>query len=167
MTILNVLHYPDARLRRHALPIEKVDGQIHALVDDMFETMYSAPGIGLAAVQVDILKRLIIIDISENKDQPFCFINPRIIRREGVENIEEGCLSVPGIYAEVTRSKYINVQALDRHGEPFEQEFEGIMAICIQHEVDHLDGKLFVDYLSEMKRSRIHKKMEKLRREIM
>ncbi len=167
MTILNVLHYPDERLRRIASPLETLDDKIRTLVDDMFETMYSAPGIGLAAVQVDVLKRLIVIDMSENKDQPFCFINPKILSREGSQKVEEGCLSVPGIYADVVRSKWINVEALDRDGEPFEQEFEGLMAICVQHEIDHLDGKLFVDYLSEMKRSRIRKKMEKLRRETM
>ncbi|NOX42779.1 MAG: peptide deformylase [Gammaproteobacteria bacterium] len=165
MSILNVLHYPDERLRRVALAIENVDDNTRKLIDDMFETMYGAPGIGLAAVQVDVLKRLIIIDLSENKDQPFCFINPQILSREGKEKVEEGCLSVPGIYADVTRSKWIKIQALDRQGDPFEQEFEGLMAICVQHEIDHLDGKLFVDYLSEMKRVRIRKKMEKLRRQ--
>lgn len=165
MTILNVLHYPDERLRIIAQPVENVDSQVRALVDDMFETMYDAPGIGLAAVQVNVYKRLIIIDISENKEQPYCFINPIIISREGEEQAEEGCLSVPGIYDEVTRSRSIKVQALDRNGKSFELEAEGLLAICVQHEIDHLDGKLFVDYLSEMKRSRIRKKMDKLRRQ--
>jgi len=167
MTILKVLNYPDERLRRIAAPIEVVDDAICTLIDDMFETMYAAPGIGLAAVQVDELKRLIVIDISENKDRPCCFINPKIVDYEGSEKVEEGCLSVPGIYADVTRAKWIKVEALDRQGKHFEKEFEGLMAICIQHETDHLDGKLFVDYLSEMKRTRIRKKMEKLRRETM
>jgi len=167
MTILNVLHYPDERLRRIASSIDVVDDNIRDLIDDMFETMYCAPGIGLAAVQVDVLKRLVVIDISENKDNPYCFINPVILDREGSEKVEEGCLSVPGIYADVTRSKWIKVTFLDRKGDTIEQEFEGLMAICVQHEIDHLDGKLFVDYLTEMKRSRIRKKMEKLRRETM
>lgn len=167
MTILHVLHYPDSRLRRKALPVENVDDQIRTLVDDMFETMYNAPGIGLAAVQVDVLKRLIVIDISEDKSEPYCFINPEIISRDGEQTVEEGCLSVPGIYEDVSRSRWIKVRALDREGKPFEMEIDGILAICVQHEMDHLEGKLFVDYLSELKRSRIRKKMSKLRNETM
>jgi len=165
MTILTVLHYPDERLRRVSLPVKNVDDGIRKLADDMLETMYAAPGIGLAAVQVDVLKRLIVIDLSENKDAPMCFINPELLAQEGAEKVEEGCLSVPGIYADVIRANRIKITALDRNGKPFEQAFEGLMAICVQHEMDHLDGKLFVDYLTEMRRSRIRKKMEKLRRQ--
>lgn len=165
MAILNVLHFPDPRLRNKALPVENVDDNIRSLIDSMFETMYDAPGIGLAAVQVNVPKRVIVVDISEEKNAPQCFINPQILAREGEEQFEEGCLSVPGIYEPVKRSKSIKVQALDREGKPFELETDGLLAVCIQHEMDHLDGKLFVDYLSEIKRTRIRKKMEKLRRQ--
>ena len=129
----------------------------------MFETMYQAPGIGLAAVQVDVLKRVIVIDISEDKSQPVCLINPEILERHGEEKMEEGCLSVPGIYEPVKRAERIKVRAQDREGQPFELDVNGLLAVCIQHEMDHLEGKLFVDYLSEMKRKRIQKKLEKLR----
>ena len=163
MSTLNILHFPDPKLRQKAAPVTQVDDEIRTLVDDMFETMYAAPGIGLAAVQVNVLKRVIVIDISENKDQPQCFINPEIIQRSGDEVMEEGCLSVPGIYEPVTRAKDITVRYLDRDGNPQELSVDGLLAVCIQHEMDHLEGKLFVDYLSEMKRNRIRKKMEKLR----
>jgi len=133
----------------------------------MFETMYEAPGIGLAATQVDVHQRIIVIDISEDKNEPYVFINPEIIAREGVEQMDEGCLSVPGIYETVERAEWIKVRALDRHGQPFELETDGLLAVCIQHETDHLDGKLFVDYLSGLKRDRIRKKLEKLRRQTM
>lgn len=161
MAILEVIHYPDSRLRRKATTVDVVDDEIRTLVDDMFETMYRAPGIGLAAVQVDVNKQLIVIDISESKDQPLCLINPQIVESKGEQMVEEGCLSVPGIYEDVKRFEWIKVKALDKEGKSFELETDGVLAICIQHEMDHLVGKLFVDYLSEMKRARIRKKLEK------
>ncbi|HHH45621.1 MAG TPA: peptide deformylase [Thiotrichales bacterium] len=164
MAILDILHFPDPRLRRRAAPVAQVDDAIRQTVDDMFETMYAAPGIGLAAVQVNIPKRIIVIDISEEKDQPLCLINPEILSREGTEEMDEGCLSVPGIYEKVQRAERIRVRALDREGTPFELEADGLLAVCVQHEIDHLDGKLFVDYLSPVKRERIRKKLEKQRR---
>jgi peptide deformylase len=163
MAILNILHYPDPRLRQKALPVEKVDSQTKQFVSDMFETMYDAPGIGLAATQADVQKRIIVIDVSEDKSQPLCFINPVIVESDGEEVMEEGCLSVPGIYEKVKRAEHIKVRALDREGVEFEMEADGILSTCIQHEMDHLEGKLFVDYLSELKRQRIRKKLEKLR----
>jgi peptide deformylase len=165
MAILQVLHYPDPRLRNKAQPVETVDDSVRKLIDDMFETMYEAPGIGLAATQVNVAKRVIVIDISNDKSQPLCLVNPVITRRDGSEVMEEGCLSVPGIYDEVERADEIEVQALDRNGQPFTMVSSGLLGVCIQHEIDHLDGKLFVDYLSEVKRGRIRKKMEKLRRQ--
>ncbi len=164
MAILDILHFPDPRLRRRAKPVAQVDDAIRRAVDDMFETMYAAPGIGLAAVQVNIPKRIIVIDISEEKDQPLCLINPEILARDGVEEMDEGCLSVPGIYEKVRRAQRVRVRALDREGAPFELDAEGLLAVCIQHEIDHLEGKLFVDYLSPVKRERIRKKLEKRRR---
>jgi peptide deformylase len=163
MAILNVLHYPDPRLRKKALSVEKVDSGIKQLVDDMFETMYQAPGIGLAATQANVQKRVIVIDISEDKSNPLCLINPEIISSDGEEEMEEGCLSVPGIYEKVTRADRITVRALNREGDSFELQTDGLLSVCIQHEMDHLEGKLFVDYLSELKRQRIRKKLEKLR----
>jgi len=163
MAILTVLHYPDPRLRKVAEPVERVDDTIRQLVDDMFETMYQAPGIGLAATQVDVHKRIITIDISEDKSQPLCLINPEIVGSEGVEKMEEGCLSVPGIYEPVERAEKITVKALNQQGETYEMQTDGLLSVCIQHEMDHLQGKLFVDYLSELKRKRIRKKLEKLR----
>ncbi len=165
MAILQVLHYPDPRLRNTAAPVDKVDGEVGQLVDDMFQTMYEAPGIGLAAIQVNVPRRVIVIDISNDRSEPLCFINPVVTRRDGLEVMEEGCLSVPGIYDEVERANEIEVQALDRNGKPFTMTASGLLGVCIQHEIDHLDGKLFVDYLSEVKRGRIRKKMEKLRRQ--
>lgn len=167
MSILNILHFPDPKLRQKAQPVAEVNDEIRSLVDAMFETMYAAPGIGLAAVQVNVLKRVITIDISEDKDKPLCFINPEIIASSGSEEMEEGCLSVPGIYENVSRAESITVRYLDRDGEAVELAAEGLLAVCVQHEIDHLDGKLFVDYLSEMKRSRIRKKMEKQRQHTM
>lgn len=167
MSTLNILHFPDPKLRQKAAPVAVVDDSIRTLVDDMFETMYAAPGIGLAAVQVNVLKRVIVIDISEDKDRPQCFINPEIIDSSGDEKMEEGCLSVPGIYEPVTRAKEITVRYLDRDGNAQELSVDGLLAVCIQHEMDHLEGKLFVDYLSEMKRNRIRKKMEKMRQHTM
>jgi len=161
MAILHILHYPDPRLRNKAKPVEAVDAALRELVDDMFETMYEAPGIGLAATQVDVAKRVLVIDVSENNDQPLCFINPEILEKSGEEKMDEGCLSVPGIFESVTRAQQIKVRALDREGESFEMEADGLLAVCIQHEIDHLDGKLFVDYLSGLKRNRIRKKLEK------
>jgi len=165
MAILDILHFPDPRLRREAKPVKQVDTAIHRLVGDMFETMYEAPGIGLAAPQVNESKRIVVIDVSEGHDTPLCFINPEIVERRGDEEMEEGCLSVPGVYEKVRRSEWIKVQALDREGKPFELETDGLLAVCIQHELDHLKGKLFVDYLSSLKRQRIRKKLEKARRQ--
>ncbi len=161
MALLQILHFPDPRLRLKAEPVETVDDEIRRIVDDMFETMYAAPGIGLAATQVNIQKRIIVIDVSEDKDQPICLINPEILERDGEEEMEEGCLSVPGFYETVRRARHVKVRALDRDGQPFEIEDDGLLAVCIQHEIDHLDGKLFVDYLSSLKRERIRKKLEK------
>ncbi len=165
MAILHILHFPDPRLETIAKPVEAVDDALRTLIDDMFETMYDAPGIGLAATQVDVHQRLIVIDISEGKDQPLVLINPELIESEGDEEMDEGCLSVPGIYETVRRAEKVKVRALDRDGEPFELAADGLLAVCIQHEMDHLDGKLFVDYLSSLKRQRIRKKLEKLRRQ--
>ena len=164
MAILPILHFPDPRLRNPARPVARVDDELRTLLDDMLETMYAAPGIGLAAPQVDVSKRVIVIDISEERDDPHYFVNPQIISRRGAEQFEEGCLSVPNIYETVERAAWVRVQALGRDGKAYELEADGLLAVCIQHEIDHLEGKLFVDYLSELKRSRIRKKMEKLRR---
>lgn len=165
MAKLRILHFPDPRLRQRARPVEKVDADIQRLVDDMLETMYAAPGIGLAAVQVNVPRRVVVIDVSEEHDQPLCFINPVIVERRGTEEMDEGCLSVPGFYETVQRSEWVRVQALDREGKPFELEADGLLGVCIQHEIDHLDGKLFVDYLSSLKRNRIRKKLEKAERQ--
>lgn len=167
MALLNILHYPDERLRKEAKPVDVVDDTLRTLIDDMLETMYAAPGIGLAATQVNVQKRLLVIDLSEEKDQPLCFINPEIEAKEGSIKMEEGCLSVPGFYEDVTRAEKIRITALDRDGNHFELTCEGLMAVCLQHEVDHLDGKLFVDHLSQMKRHRIRKKIEKEQRQNM
>jgi peptide deformylase len=164
MSLLKILEFPDPRLRTKATPVETVDDDLRRLVDDMFETMYAAPGIGLAATQVDVHKRVLVLDISEAKDEPYCFINPEILERNGVTFGEEGCLSVPGITDSVERAEEITVRALDRHGESVEFRAADLLAVCIQHEIDHLDGKLFVDYLSELKRQRIKKKAIKSRR---
>lgn len=164
MAKLDVLHFPDERLRTRAKPVEAVDASIRELVDDMFETMYDAPGIGLAATQVNVHKRVIVIDVSEHRDQPLVFINPELLSLDGVEETEEGCLSVPGIYEKVRRAERIRVRALNREGESFEMDADGLLAVCIQHEIDHLDGKLFVDYLSDLKRQRIRKKLSKVQR---
>jgi peptide deformylase len=161
MAQLDILHFPDPRLRKPAVPVDTVDAEIRTLVANMFETMYAAPGIGLAANQVDVQKRIIVIDISENKDQPLVFINPTILECEGEEEMDEGCLSVPGFYETVRRAERVRVAAVGRDGEPFEIDANGLLAVCIQHEIDHLNGKLFVDYLSPLKRDRIRKKLEK------
>jgi len=164
MALLDILHYPDKRLRTVAKPVEQVDAGIRQLVDDMFETMYEAPGIGLAATQVDVHQRVIVIDTSEDKNQPLCLINPKIIKSDGVEECEEGCLSVPDIYETVQRAETVTVRALNQNGEEFTLDAGDLLAVCIQHEMDHLVGKLFVDYLSPLKQQRLKKKMLKERR---
>jgi peptide deformylase len=167
MALLPILEYPNPRLRIKAEPMTAADftPQLQELIDAMFETMYAAPGIGLAATQVDFHKRMLIIDISKDRAEPLVFINPQLLSKEGVGTIEEGCLSVPGIFDEVVRAAKIRVRALDRHGNEFERECDDILAICVQHEMDHLEGKLFVDYLSDLKRERIRKKLEKDRKD--
>ncbi|MHB8744381.1 MAG: peptide deformylase [Sulfuricaulis sp.] len=164
MTVRTILHYPDPRLRRTAKPVAEVNDVIRRLVDDMAETMYQAPGVGLAAIQVNEAWRIVVIDISETRDQLQVFINPEIIYRQGAQEREEGCLSVPGIYEQVTRADRIRLRTLDRDGKPLEIEAEGLLSTCIQHEIDHLDGKVFVDYLSRLKQTRIRKKLEKQQR---
>jgi len=164
MAVLNILEYPDPRLRTRAEPVAAVDDEIRALVDDLFDTMYAAPGIGLAATQVDVHKRVLVADVSEDRDAPLCLINPEIVEADGVCPGEEGCLSVPGFTETVERAERIRVRALGRDGAPFEIEVDGLLAVCIQHEMDHLEGKLFVDYLSELKRQRLRKKLSKSRR---
>ena len=161
MPKLEILSFPDDRLRTKAKKVLQVDNKIRELVDDMFETMYDAPGIGLAATQVNVHQRIVVIDVSKEKDQPLCLINPEIIEKDGEEECEEGCLSVPGIYEKVQRADRIKVRALDRDGKEFELDTGDLLAVCIQHELDHLNGKLFVDYLSPLKRQRIRKKLEK------
>lgn len=165
MARLDILHYPDARLHTVAKPVVAVDSRIRKLVDDMAETMYAAPGIGLAATQVNVHERVIIIDLSETHDALRVFINPEIVAQSGREESEEGCLSVPGVFDRVTRAERVTVRALDRDGKSFELEADGLLAVCIQHEMDHLLGKVFVDYLSNLKRTRIKAKLAKLARE--
>jgi peptide deformylase len=165
MARLTVLEFPDPRLRTRAAPVTSFDAELGQLIDDMFETMYAAPGIGLAATQVNVHQRIIVIDISEQKDQPLVLINPEIMTRDGVEITEEGCLSVPQVFEQIERAAHVRVRACDRNGAEFEREFDGLLAVCVQHEMDHLDGKLFVDYLSSLKRERIRRKLEKERRE--
>lgn len=164
MALLTILEYPDPRLRTRAEPVTVFDEAFGRLVDDMFETMYAAPGIGLAATQVNVHQRLIVIDISEERNERHVFVNPEILDKSGTAVTEEGCLSVPGIFDEVQRASRVRVRARDRHGIEFEQDLEGILAVCLQHEIDHLDGKLFVDYLSDLKRERIRKKLDKDRK---
>ena len=164
MSLLTILEYPDKRLRTVATPIEGVDAALSTLIDDMFETMYEAPGIGLAATQVNFHKQLLVLDISEDKSQPMVFINPKIVARDGKQVYQEGCLSLPNIYADVTRFNQITVEALDRHGKPFTLEADGLLAVCIQHEMDHLIGKVFVDHLSPLKRALAEKKLAKMRK---
>jgi peptide deformylase len=165
MAKLKILEFPDPRLRTKATLVAAVDDDLRKLIGDMFETMYAAPGIGLAATQVDIHQRLLVTDVSVDKDDPYVLINPEILEKDGVVVTDEGCLSVPGYYEEVERAEHIKVRFLDRKGAEIELEAHGLLAVCIQHEVDHLDGKLFVDYLSEAKRTRIRKKLEKERRQ--
>jgi peptide deformylase len=164
MSIRNILHFPDPRLRQVAAAVEEVDDDIRQLVDDMAETMYDAPGIGLAATQINVHKRVVVIDISPERGSLLVLINPEIVSGEGAQTLEEGCLSVPGIYEKVKRFEKIKVRALGRDGNPFEMEAEELLAVCIQHEIDHLDGKVFVDYLSPLKQQRIDKKLQKQQR---
>ncbi len=161
MALLKILEYPDPRLRTRAKPVTQVDDRIRQLARDMLETMYAAPGVGLAATQVDVHERFLVMDVSDDRSQPLVLINPEILRQECPETGEEGCLSVPGYTESVERASKIRVRALDQRGEPIEFDAEGLMAVCIQHEMDHLDGKLFVDYLSELKRQRLRKKLTK------
>ena len=165
MAQLEILHYPDKRLRTVAKPVDKVDDSVRKLVDDMLETMYAAPGIGLAATQVNVHKRVLVMDLSDDRNEPLCLINPEILSSEGVEQTEEGCLSVPDIFETVERAERITVRALDRDGKEFTLEADGLLAVCIQHEMDHLQGNLFVDYLSPLKQMRVRKKIQKARRQ--
>jgi peptide deformylase len=165
MALLNILHFPDPRLRTVAKPVTEFDGNLRQLVSDMFETMYEAPGIGLAATQVNTHIRLLVLDVSENRSRPRCLINPEILEAEGEEEMDEGCLSVPGFYEKVRRAEWIRVRAQDQFGETQEFEAEGLEAVCIQHEMDHLEGKLFVDYLSGLKRNRIRSKLVKMQKQ--
>lgn len=166
MAVLEILEFPDPRLRKQAAPVKEVTEATRTLIDDMFETMYAAPGIGLAATQVNVHQRILVIDVSEENDQPQIFINPEVtIVDPELGEYDEGCLSVPGFYETVNRPQAVEVSALDREGQPFTRKLEGLLAICLQHEIDHLDGKLFVDYLSPLKRMRIRKKLEKLHRQ--
>ena len=159
MAKLKILVFPDPRLRKTASPVAVVDDDLRVLIDDLFETMYAAPGIGLAATQVDVHRRLLVADVSVDNDEPHALINPVILEKDGVTVSEEGCLSVPGYYEEVERAEHIHVRYQDRSGTEVETEMDGTLAICVQHEIDHLDGKLFVDYLSDAKRSRIRQRL--------
>ena len=162
MSVLQILHLPDERLRITAKPVKEVDAKIQQIVDDMFETMYAEEGIGLAATQVNIHQRIIVIDVSENRDERLVLINPELLEKSGETGIEEGCLSIPDQRALVPRAEKVKIRALDREGKSFELEADDLLAICIQHEMDHLVGVLFVDYLSPLKRQRIRQKMEKM-----
>ncbi len=166
MALLDILIYPDPRLREQAAPVTRVDDGVRRLVDDMLETMYEARGIGLAATQVGVAQRVVVIDVSEERDQPRVLINPEILEATGEASGEEGCLSIPGYYDDVARATRVRYQALDRNGEAYEESAEGTLAVCIQHEIDHLDGRLFIDYLSELKRKRVRKRMEKRERQL-
>jgi len=162
LSILTILEFPDERLRKKAAVVKTVDDKIKKLVDDMLETMYESKGVGLAATQVDVHQRVIVIDVSEEKDDPLFLINPEIIEKDGVKESEEGCLSVPGFFEKVKRAEHIRVKAINREGQSFEFEARDLLAVCVQHEMDHLNGKLFVDYISSLKRQRIKKKLEKI-----
>ena len=162
MTIREILHHPDERLRTKAESVSKYDGKLETLVADMFETMYAAPGIGLAATQIDVHLKVIVVDCGKQDPRPLHFINPELVRLEGIEQMEEGCLSVPGIFETVSRAESIKVRAFDKCGTQFEMEADGLLAVCIQHEIEHLEGKLFVDMLSNFKQKRIIKKLSKL-----
>lgn len=164
MTVLTILEFPDARLRKKAVPVKAVTAEKRQFIQDMFETMYAHKGIGLAATQVDLHERIIVIDASEEKNQPICLINPEIITQEGKEKSEEGCLSIPGFFEKIERTKKIKIKALSLQGDTFEMLAEGLLSVCVQHEIDHLEGKLFVDYLSVLKKQRIKKKLDKNRK---
>lgn len=164
MAVMNVLHFPDERLRTVASPVDQINDEVRKIVDDMFETMHAEKGIGLAATQVNIHKQIIVMDVASEGSEPRVFINPRIIERDGVQVYEEGCLSVPGNYAPVERAAHIVVEALDRNGQAFRLEADGLLAVCIQHEMDHLQGVLFIDHLSRLKRGMALKRLEKIRR---
>jgi peptide deformylase len=161
LSILSILEFPDERLRKKAVIVQKVDDKVKKLVDDMLETMYESHGVGLAATQVNVHQRIVVIDVSEERDAPLCLINPEIIEKDGVKESEEGCLSVPGFFEKVERAEHVIVRALNREGELFELSVRDLLCVCVQHELDHLDGKLFVDYISPLKRQRIKKKLEK------
>jgi peptide deformylase len=165
MTKLVILEYPDPRLRKKAALVPLVDDAVRQLADNMLETMYAAHGVGLAATQVDVHQRLIVLDVSEERNRPLIFINPQLLKLEGSAPAEEGCLSLPGIYDKLSRATHIRVRALGRDGQPFEMDADGLLAVCIQHEMDHLEGKLFVDYLSELKRQLIRRRLTKERRQ--
>ncbi|HUA88779.1 MAG TPA: peptide deformylase [Steroidobacteraceae bacterium] len=165
MALRTILEFPDPRLRTRAQPVTRFDAELGVLIEDMLETMYKAPGIGLAASQVDVHQRVIVIDISDERNEPFVIINPQILSREGDARGEEGCLSVPNVFDEVQRAAKIRLRWQDRDGQTHERDFEEMMAVCVQHEMDHLEGKLFVDYLSDLKRERIRKKLDKDRKE--
>ena len=162
MSILTILEFPDERLRKKAAVVKTVDDKIKKLVDDMLDTMYQSHGVGLAATQVDVHQRVIVIDVSDEKDDPLFLINPEVIEKDGIKESEEGCLSVPGFFEKVNRAEHIKVKALNREGQSFEFEARDLLAVCVQHEMDHLNGKLFVDYISALKRQRIKKKLEKI-----
>jgi peptide deformylase len=161
MALLPILRYPDERLHTLAAPVESVNGEIRRLIEDMAQTMYAAPGVGLAATQVDVHKQVIVIDISEARDQLLVLINPVILKTHGISDFEEGCLSVPGIFEKIERAEWIKVRALDKVGQPFELETSGLLSVCIQHEMDHLQGKVFVEYLSRLKQTRILSRIKK------
>jgi len=161
MALLSILRYPDERLHTVATPVESVNGEIRRLVEDMAQTMYAAPGVGLAATQVDVHKQVIVIDISETRDQLLVLINPVILESHGVSDFEEGCLSVPGIFERIARAEWVKVRALDQAGQPYELEASGLLSVCIQHEMDHLEGKVFVEYLSRLKQGRILARIKK------
>lgn len=165
MALLPILHYPDPRLHQSATPVTEFTAQLKQLAEDMTETMYAAPGVGLAAPQVNVHQRLIVVDVSEDKNGLMVLVNPQIIAREGEQEYEEGCLSVPGVYSKISRAARVRVQAQNLDGEPFEIEADGLLAVCLQHEIDHLDGKVFVDYLSQLKQNRIRTKLLKQARE--
>jgi len=167
MAILNILHFPDERLRTVAKPVAKVTNKHRTLINNMLETMYDAPGIGLAATQINVHERILVVDISEEKNEPVVLINPEILEKDGDQEFDEGCLSVPGIYETVHRAESIRISALNKEGESFEMNAHGLLAVCIQHEMDHLEGKLFVDYLSQLKKQRIRKKLEKQQKNAM
>lgn len=165
MALLPILHYPDPRLHQSATPVTEFTAELKQLAEDMTETMYAAPGVGLAAPQVNVHQRLIVVDVSEDKNGLMVLVNPQIIAREGEQEYEEGCLSVPGVYSKISRAARVKVKAQDLDGAPFEVEADGLLAVCLQHEIDHLDGKVFVDYLSQLKQNRIRTKLLKQARE--